>query len=197
MLHKIVIASSNAGKIREFNAIFAEKSIEIIPQTTFNVPDVEETGLTFIENAILKARHCCTHTGLPSIADDSGLIIDALDGRPGIYSARYAGKNSSNEEKIAKVLADMSEVLAPQRTARFISIIVFMRNHDDPAPIICEGIWEGSILTEPHGTNGFGYDPIFWVPEHRCAAAELNPVVKNQISHRAQALQKLFERLTM
>lgn len=197
MLHKIVIASSNAGKIREFNAMFAEKSIEIIPQTVFNISDIEETGLTFVENAILKARHCCAHTGLPAIADDSGLIIDALDGRPGIYSARYAGKTSSNEEKIAKVLAEMAEVVAPQRTARFMSVLVFMRNADDPAPVICEGIWEGSILTEPHGTNGFGYDPIFWVPEYRCAAAELNPDVKNQISHRAQALKKLFERLTM
>lgn len=196
MYQKLVLASSNRGKIAEFEALFKTQSVEIIPQSVFNLSDAEETGLTFVENALIKARHACHHTGLPSIADDSGLIIDALNGQPGIYSARYAGKDSTNNEKIAKVLNELTDVAAPQRTARFYSAIVLMRTEDDPAPIICEGHWEGCILTEPHGSYGFGYDPIFWVPDYHCSAAELDLNIKNQISHRGTALKKLFARWT-
>lgn len=191
MTKKIVLASNNQGKIQEFNAILAEKPFQLIPQGQLNISEVEETGTTFIENAIIKARHAAEQSGLPTIADDSGLIIDALNGRPGIYSARYAGKESSNAEKIKKILDEMKEVLPSARSARFICVIAFMRAYDDPAPIICEGIWEGAILNEPHGEYGFGYDPIFWAKEYNCSSAELNPSIKNQISHRAIALAKL------
>ena len=189
MYEKIVLASSNKGKIAEFKAILAAH--ELLPQENLSIPDADETGLTFIENALIKARHACQQSGLPSIADDSGLIIDALGGRPGIYSARYADNNGDHLTNIQKVLGEMQGIPTRQRTARFVCTIIFMRTFDDPLPFICQGLWEGVILGEPLGEYGFGYDPIFWVPQYECSAATLDPTVKNTISHRAKALKDL------
>ncbi len=188
---KIVLASSNPGKLREIQELFAGLSYEIIPQSELAVPEAEETGLSFVENAILKARHASQYTKLPAIADDSGLEIDALNGEPGIYSARYAGINAASEDNVAKVLRQMAHIPEAERGARFQCVMVYMRHAKDPAPVICQGTWEGNILFEEHGHNGFGYDPVFFVPTHNCSAAELPPDVKNQISHRGQALRKL------
>jgi len=190
---KIVLASGNAGKIREIQAMLPDHPI--VPQSAFPIGDIEETGTTFVENAIIKARHAALHSGLPAIADDSGLVVDALDGAPGVYSARYAGPGSSDQENVTKLLEDMRGIPKPERSARFICILVFMRHADDPTPLIAQGIWEGSIMTHTAGEHGFGYDPIFWVPTHRCASAELPPEVKNSLSHRGQALRELTGRL--
>ena len=191
---KIVLASGNAGKIREFQAIL--KDVPVLPQSDFNVPEAEETGSTFIENAIIKARNAALHTGLPAIADDSGLAVDALNGAPGVISARYAGTDASDEDNVQKLLTEMAEVDTPLRTARFICVIAFMRHADDPTPVIAQGSWEGLILQQPQGENGFGYDPVFWVPTHQCASAELPADVKNRISHRGQALRQFIDLLS-
>jgi len=190
---KIVLASGNPGKIREIQAILADHPI--VPQSDFSISDAEETGTTFVENAIIKARHAARHSGLPAIADDSGLVVDALDGAPGVYSARYAGLGSSDLDNLQKLLKELDGVPEAQRSARFICVLVFMLNADDPTPVIAEGIWEGRILTRPAGSNGFGYDPVFWVPTHHCASAELQPEVKNVLSHRGQALRSLTSTL--
>ncbi|MEC4749257.1 RdgB/HAM1 family non-canonical purine NTP pyrophosphatase [Methylomicrobium sp. Wu6] len=190
---KIVLASGNPGKIREIQAILADHPI--VPQSDFSISDAEETGTTFVENAIIKARHAARHSGLPAIADDSGLVVDALDGAPGVYSARYAGLGSSDLDNLRKLLKELDGVPEAQRSARFICVLVFMLNADDPTPVIAEGIWEGRILTRPAGSNGFGYDPVFWVPTHHCASAELQPEVKNALSHRGQALRSLTSTL--
>ena len=202
--HKIVLASGNQGKVREINQLLAGLHLQVIPQTDFGVPDIEETGLTFVENAILKARNAAQHTGLPAIADDSGLEVDALKGAPGIYSARYSGKSSADSSgegvtdcrNLEKLLADLKEVPEPQRTARFQCLMVYMEHANDPTPIICQGTWEGRILFEAVGENGFGYDPVFFVPSEDCSAAQLPAEVKNRLSHRGQALQKLLQALT-
>jgi XTP/dITP diphosphohydrolase len=186
---KIVLASGNPGKIREIQALLADHPI--VPQSDFSIGDAEETGTTFVENAIIKARHAALHSGLPAIADDSGLVVDALDGAPGVYSARYAGPGSSDLDNLQKLLRDLDGVPEAQRSARFICVLVFMRHAADPTPMIAEGVWEGRILTRPAGSNGFGYDPVFWVPTHDCASAELPPEVKNALSHRGQALRSL------
>jgi XTP/dITP diphosphohydrolase len=186
---KIVLASGNPGKIREIQAMLADHPI--VPQSDFSITDAEETGTTFVENAIIKARHAARHSGLPAIADDSGLVVDALDGAPGVYSARYAGPGSSDLDNLHKLLRDLDGVPEAQRSARFICVLVFMQHAADPTPVIAEGVWEGKILTRPAGSNGFGYDPVFWVPTHRCASAELPPEVKNALSHRGQALRDL------
>jgi XTP/dITP diphosphohydrolase len=186
---KIVLASGNPGKIREIQAMLADHPI--VPQSDFSIADAEETGTTFVENAIIKARHAARHSGLPAIADDSGLVVDALDGAPGVYSARYAGPGSSDLDNLHKLLRDLDGVPEAQRSARFICVLVFMQHAADPTPVIAEGVWEGKILTRPAGSNGFGYDPVFWVPTHRCASAELPPEVKNALSHRGQALRDL------
>ncbi len=191
----IVLASNNPGKVSEFNALFADKQIKIAPQAQFGVSEVDETGLSFVENALLKARHAAQHTGLPAIADDSGIEVDALNGAPGIYSARYAGKGASDQENLEKLLADLKAVPEEQRTARFQCLMVYMRHANDPTPIICQGTWEGRILFAPRGSNGFGYDPIFFVPTHNCTSAELPSDVKNALSHRGQALHKLVAAL--
>lgn len=189
---KIILATSNPGKLREIQQVFANLPHEIIPQSEFSVPSVAETGLTFVENAILKARNACEHTNLPVIADDSGLEIDALNGEPGIYSARYAGEEGNSEANMAKALQELSDMPKEDRTARFQCVMVYMHHSKDPAPVICQGTWEGSILFKPQGHDGFGYDPIFFVPTHNCSAAELLLDIKNQISHRGQALQQLL-----
>ena len=195
MSKTIVLASSNAGKVREFNQLLGDLQLEVVPQSQFNVADADETGLTFVENAILKARNAAQHTGLPALADDSGLEVDALHGAPGIYSARYAGPNASDAENLEKLLGMLNDIPEAQRGARFQCVLVFMRHALDPTPLICQGTWEGRILTRPCGTNGFGYDPVFFVPTHECSAAELPAEVKNSLSHRGQALRQLLASL--
>ncbi|MCW8888261.1 MAG: XTP/dITP diphosphatase [Gammaproteobacteria bacterium] len=190
-MQKIVLASGNKGKVREINELLADSGFEVIPQTELGVEEVEETGLTFVENAILKARAAAEQTGLPAIADDSGLEVDFLNGAPGIYSARYAGVGSSDQENLEKLLEALDGIDASQRSARFQCLMVFMRHGSDPTPIICQGSWEGSIITAPQGENGFGYDPVFWVAEHNCSAAELSSELKNGMSHRGKALQQM------
>ena len=193
---RIVLASGNKGKLREFSAMFSEHfandNVELIPQTELNVSDADETGLSFVENAIIKARHACQVTGLPALADDSGIEIDALDGALGIYSARYSGEG--DQANNAKVLENMKGIPEAQRTARFQCVLVYMRHAEDPTPQVFQGAWEGIILTEPSGTEGFGYDPIFYVPSEQCSAAELSRERKNNLSHRGQAIQQLLAR---
>ena len=196
-MKNIVLASSNPGKVREINALLAELDRHVVPQGDYGVIDVEETGLTFVENAILKARNAAAHTGLPAIADDSGIEVDALNGAPGIYSARYAGTGASDEANLLKLLEALRDVPEAERTARFQCIMVYMRHGEDPTPLICQGTWEGHILSEPRGENGFGYDPVFHVPTHDCSSAELEPEVKNELSHRGQALRLLLAALRM
>ena len=192
---KIVLASNNPGKVREIGQLLADSGIEVLPQSKFHVVEVEETGLTFVENAILKARNAAAQSGLPAIADDSGLEVDALNGAPGIYSARFAGKGASDADNLNKMLTELKGVPADQRSARFQCLMVYMRHADDPTPIICQGTWEGSITTEPRGESGFGYDPVFHVPTHGCTAAELPAEEKNRLSHRGQALRCLVDAL--
>ena len=195
MSKTLVLASSNPGKVREINQMLAGLDLNVVPQSDFKVIDAEETGLTFIENALLKARNATRHTGLPAIADDSGIEVDYLNGAPGIYSARYAGKNASDEQNLRRLLDDLVGIPEAERTARFQCLMVYLRHEFDPTPIICQGTWEGRILFEPRGSNGFGYDPIFFVPTHNCSSAELPPEVKNILSHRGQALRLLVAAL--
>lgn len=195
--HRVVLASNNKGKLREFAGLLDGLRLDIIAQSQLGVKEVEETGLTFVENAIIKARHAARITGLPAIADDSGIEVDALNGVPGIYSARYAGVGSSDEANNSKLLQALEGVPDTQRSARYQCLIVYMRHALDPTPIICQGKWEGRILTVPRGNGGFGYDPIFLVPTHHCSAGELDPIEKNRISHRGQALRKLLDALTI
>ncbi|MEI6706347.1 MAG: RdgB/HAM1 family non-canonical purine NTP pyrophosphatase [Methylococcales bacterium] len=190
-LQKIVLASGNAGKIKEIQAILTGHPI--VPQSLFNVAEADETGTTFVENAIIKARNAALHCNLPAIADDSGLVVDALNGELGVYSARYAGVGASDSDNVQKLLQALEGVPETQRTARFICVMVFMEHADDPLPIIAQGSWEGRILTQPVGSNGFGYDPVFFVPDYQCASAELSPELKNSLSHRGIALRKLAE----
>ena len=192
---KIVLASGTAGKVREINRLFADSGIEIVPQSDFDVPDVAETGTTFVENAIIKARHAAQCTGLPAISDDSGIEVDALDARPGVFSARYAGDGASDEDNNNRMLEELQGVPEAERTARYQCLIVFMRSHSDPVPIITQGSWEGRILEAPQGDGGFGYDPIFFVPSHGCSGGELPLEVKNTISHRAIALKAMLAEL--
>ncbi|QGX39608.1 XTP/dITP diphosphatase [Permianibacter aggregans] len=194
-MQQLVLASGNAGKIRELSAMLAPIGIEVLPQTAFRIPDVEETGLSFVENAILKARHAAKLTGLPALADDSGLEVDALNGAPGIYSARYAGEPSNDKANNDKLLAEMNAVEDSKRGARFCCVLALVRHADDATPLIAEGYWRGRILREPQGQNGFGYDPLFFVPERGCASAELNKEEKAALSHRGQALRELLRRL--
>jgi len=193
MTQRIVLATGNQGKVREMAGLLADFGFEVIPQSYFNVPEADETGLTFVENAIIKARHAAAHAGLPAIADDSGLEVDFLKGAPGIYSSRFAGNDASDQENLNKLLAEMKGVPDVERTARFQCLLVFMAHQTDPTPVICQGTWEGTILHETRGENGFGYDPLFYVPTHDCASAELPAAVKKQISHRGRALQTFAE----
>ena len=194
-MKRIVLASGNPGKVREINQLLSGSDYEVVPQSAFEVPEAEETGLTFVENALIKARNAARHSGLPAIADDSGIEVDALRGAPGIYSARYAGEGATDEANLQKLLAELEGVPEAERTARFQCVMVYLRHPEDPVPLIVQGTWEGRILTEPRGAGGFGYDPIFFVPEHGCSAAELTPEQKNAISHRGQALCKLVRAL--
>ncbi|MEW8500504.1 MAG: RdgB/HAM1 family non-canonical purine NTP pyrophosphatase [Candidatus Thiodiazotropha taylori] len=193
---RIVLASNNAGKVREINQLLASEQITVVAQKDFNIPDAIEDGLSFVENAIKKARHASSLSGLPAIADDSGIEVDALNGAPGIYSARFAGPGASDEENLQKLLSRMEEIPEAKRTARFQCLMVYMRHSEDPTPIICQGSWEGRILFQPQGDNGFGYDPIFYVPTHDCSSAQLAPETKNSLSHRGQALKALMQALS-
>lgn len=197
-MKKIVLASGNQGKLRELQASLACKQVEFIPQTFFDVPDAIEDGLSFVENAIIKARHASKITGLPALADDSGLEVDALNGEPGIYSARYAGTDGDRESNDAAnnklLLENMQDIPESQRSARFHCAIAFVRYEQDPLPLICQGSWEGQILFSESGENGFGYDSLFYVPSHQCASAQLDPGLKNKLSHRGQAIRQLLER---
>ena len=194
-MRQIVLATGNLGKVREINELLADHELQVIPQSAFAVPEAEETGLTFVENAILKARNAAAHADLPAIADDSGLEVDALRGAPGIYSSRYAGKGASDLDNLEKLLADLADLPAEQRGARFQCVMVYLRHAHDPTPLICHGTWEGRILSAPRGSNGFGYDPVFYIPSHECSSAELPPEIKNRLSHRGQALRKLIAAL--
>jgi XTP/dITP diphosphohydrolase len=194
-MKNIVLATGNLGKVREINELLANHDLAVVAQSDFNVPEAEETGLSFVENAIIKARNAAAHTGLSAIADDSGLEVDALGGAPGIYSSRYAGKSASDRDNLEKLLADLGDLAAEQRSARFQCLMVYLRHAKDPTPIICQGTWEGQVLFTPRGSDGFGYDPVFYVPSHNCSSAELPPDIKNRLSHRGQALRKLIAAL--
>lgn len=192
----VVLATANQGKIRELNALLAGLAVKVHSQSEFNIIEVPETGTTFVENAIIKARHAARQSGLPAIADDSGLEVDALKGAPGIFSARFSGEDGNDDKNTAKLLADLADVPDADRSARFQCIVVYMRHADDPTPIICQGTWEGLITREPQGDNGFGYDPVFYVPEYACTSAQLPAEVKNRLSHRGKALAQLVTRLS-
>lgn len=195
-MKKIVLASGNKGKLREFQDLLNGCGFEVLPQSDFFAENAEETGLTFVENAIIKARYACAKTGLPALADDSGIEVDALSGRPGIYSARYAGENANDEKNNQKLLLELKDIPAVQRTARYHAVLAFMRHAEDPTPILCHGVWEGIILNEPQGDGGFGYDPLFFVSTHNCASAALSKEEKNRISHRGKAMQELLKKLS-
>lgn len=192
---QIVLASNNPGKLQEMGAILTGLKLEVLPQSDFNVPEAEETGLTFVENAILKARNAAHHTGFPAIADDSGLEVDVLAGRPGIYSARYAGEYASDQANVEKLLEDLTGIPETQCNARYQCLVVYMRHWQDPTPLICQGSWEGCIVPIPRGDGGFGYDPVFYLPSHHCTAAELAATEKNRLSHRGKALGALLDAL--
>jgi XTP/dITP diphosphohydrolase len=196
MTQKIVLASDNAGKIREIQALLAVLDIEVLPQSMFVGEGAEETGLSFVENAILKARHAALASGLPAIADDSGLEADALAGAPGVFSARYAGLGASDADNNEKLLREMENIADAARSARFRCVMVYLRHANDPSPLIDEGVWEGQILNALRGAGGFGYDPLFFVAEQGCSSAELPPAEKNRLSHRGQALRALVARLS-
>lgn len=193
---RLVLASGNAGKLREFAALLAPLVCDVVPQSDFNIEPADETGLSFVENAILKARHASAHSGLPALADDSGIAVDALQGAPGIYSARYAGSNASDTDNLNKLIDAVRDVPEAERQAAYHCVIVYMTHAADPTPVIAQGSWAGRLILEPRGEHGFGYDPVFYVESHNCTAAELDPAIKNRISHRGQALQKLLVQLT-
>lgn len=198
-MSKIVLATGNQGKVKELANLLATHQLEIVPQSDFNVPDVAETGTTFVENAIIKARHAAKITGLPAIADDSGLEVDALNGAPGVYSARYASditENPSDDDNTNKLLHALKDVPEEQRSARFHCVLVYMLHENDPTPIICHGVWQGSISHSKQGDQGFGYDPVFWQNDLQLSSAQLPRDLKNKLSHRGQALAKLVKKLS-
>lgn len=194
-MQKLVLASGNRGKLKEFADLLQNRGFAVHAQSEFGLDSADETGLTFVENALIKARHVCQHTGLPALADDSGIEVDALNGAPGIYSARFAGPNASDTDNNTKLLQELASVPDEFRTARYHCVLVLIRHANDPTPLICQGAWEGRLLREPVGDGGFGYDPLFFVPTHRCSAAQLDKAEKNRISHRAIALQTLLQSL--
>ena len=195
MRKKVVLATGNKGKVKELARMLSCLDFEVLPQSEFDVTEVAETGTTFVENAIIKARHAAKQTGLPAIADDSGLAVHALGGEPGVYSARYSGDQATDQSNITKLLDAMAGIPIEKRQAKFLCVLVFMRHADDPTPIICQGEWCGEITTEQQGENGFGYDPVFWVEEHNCSSAQLSPKQKNILSHRGKALTLLLAQL--
>lgn len=195
MARKLVIASNNKGKIAELTDLLAPLGLQPVAQGELGVSEAEEPAVTFVENAIIKARHAARVTGLPALADDSGLAVDALDGRPGVRSARFAGEEATDNDNVEALLAALKETPEAERSAQFHCVLVYLRHADDPTPIICHGRWPGRILAEPRGQGGFGYDPVFLVPEHGCSAAELTREQKGRISHRGRALASLLDQL--
>lgn len=195
MSQKLVLASGNKGKLKEFGEVLAPLGFEVLPQSEFNVPEVDETGLTFVENALLKAREACRISGLPALADDSGIEVDALNGAPGIYSARFSGEGATDAENNTKLLAELNGLPKAERTARYWCVLVYLRHADDPTPIIAQGSWEGRVLDAPEGDGGFGYDPLFWLDELQATAASLAPEEKNKLSHRGKATLDLVRQL--
>ena len=193
---KIVLASGNLNKVREINALLSNTSYEIIPQSEFNVIEADETGTTFLENALIKARNAAQHTKYPVIADDSGIEVDALDGKPGVFSSRYAGQNASDKDNLNKLIKNIKGLDPKDCHARFICSMVFLENMNEKDPIVVEGVWEGYVVVNPCGKNGFGYDPIFYIPSLGCTSAELSDDKKNELSHRGQALRLLIQRIT-
>ena len=194
-MKRVVLASANPGKLGELNALLASCGMDVVPQSDFEIPSIEEAGESFVENAIIKARHAARLSGLAAIADDSGLMVDALDGAPGIYSARYAGVGASDSENLQLLLDNMHDIPESRRGARFVCLVVYVNHPRDACPLVCEGIWPGRITHAPKGDGGFGYDPVFYVEDCGCTSAELEPAHKNTISHRARAMQALLARL--
>ena len=192
---RVVLASFNPGKLAELSALLEPAGLRVVSQDAFGIEPVEETALTFVENALIKARAACAATGLPSLADDSGVVVNALEGAPGVHSARYAGGGASDADNVAKLLEALEGVAPPERGAAFVCAIVYLRHARDPCPIVCEGIWEGRILDAPRGAGGFGYDPVFFIETLGRSAAELSRAEKNAVSHRGQALAQLLDRL--
>ena len=192
---RVVLASSNPGKLAELSALLEPAGLRVVSQDAFGIEPLEETALTFVENALIKARAACAATGLPALADDSGVVVDALEGAPGVHSARYAGGGASDADNVAKLLEALEGVAPPERGAAFVCAIVYLRHARDPCPIVCEGIWEGRILDAPRGAGGFGYDPVFFIETLGRSAAELSRAEKNAVSHRGQALAQLLDRL--
>lgn len=193
--NRIVLASNNPGKVVEINTLLSPHKMKAIPQAELGVDDAIEDGLSFVENALIKARHAASKTSLPAIADDSGLEVAALNGEPGIYSARYAGDGATDKDNLQKLIHQIESIPEAKRQARFVCVMVYMRHANDPIPIISQGLWEGKLITEPTGENGFGYDPIFYLADRNCTSAELEPAVKNSLSHRGKALQELISKL--
>jgi XTP/dITP diphosphohydrolase len=195
-MKKIVLATGNLGKLAEFQQLLSNTDHAVMAQSDIDIPEAEETGLTFIENAIIKARNASKFSGFPALADDSGLEVDALNGQPGIHSARFAGLPSNDQHNNQKLLEALNDVPEQLRTARFQCLLVLLRHEHDPVPMIFHGCWEGRILFEPVGKNGFGYDPLFFVPEKNCSSAELSPEIKNKLSHRGRAMAQLLNHLS-
>ncbi|MDX1801399.1 MAG: RdgB/HAM1 family non-canonical purine NTP pyrophosphatase [Marinobacter sp.] len=194
--NRLVIASNNDGKLRELADLLAPLNIQPVAQRELGVTEAEEPAVTFVENALLKARHAARSTGLPALADDSGLAVDALGGRPGVRSARFAGDNASDADNIDALLSALGDRPDDERQAQFHCVLAYLRHADDPTPIICHGRWHGRILSRREGNGGFGYDPVFWVPDQACSAAQLSRVEKSRLSHRGRALRALLEQLT-
>lgn len=194
MKQKIVLATGNPGKVKEFARLLEDFPFDVVPQSEFAVSEADETGTTFVENAIIKARHAAEVTGLPAIADDSGLAVDALGGAPGVYSSRYAGMDASDEQNVDKLLNALESVDENNRQARFLCVIVFMRSAQDPTPLICQGEWHGHISRTRRGESGFGYDPVFWVSSQNLTSAQLAPEVKNRLSHRGKAMHLFMQK---
>jgi XTP/dITP diphosphohydrolase len=195
MMQRLVLASGNPGKLAEFNALLRDAGFDVVAQASLGVADAEETGLSFVENAVLKARHAARATGLPALADDSGICVDYLHGAPGLYSARYAGHHGDNAANNARLLRELHGVPDAQRGAFFICVLALLRHADDPAPLVAEGRWHGRVLHAPQGAHGFGYDPLFLPDGQTVSSAQLDPVLKNRISHRGQALARLHQKL--
>jgi XTP/dITP diphosphohydrolase len=192
---RVVVATGNAGKLAELRDLLGDAGLDLVAQGELGIDDAEETATTFVENALLKARHAARASGLPAIADDSGLLVDALGGAPGLRTARYAGPNATSADNIARLLDALRNVPDERRGARFYACVVFLRAVDDPLPLIAEGEWRGRILDAPRGEGGFGYDPVFLDPARGCSAAQLEPMLKNRISHRGRAIEQLRNRL--
>jgi XTP/dITP diphosphohydrolase len=193
---KITLASGNKGKLEEFQQLLSGLDFDVVPQSSFNIPEAIEDGLSFVENAIIKARHASRLTGLPAIADDSGLEVDALNGAPGIYSARFSGENATDDKNNLQLLSLLQDIPEAERTARFQCLLVYLRHPEDPTPLICQGTWEGRIAFNADGENGFGYDPLFYIPELSCTSAQLDKEQKNKLSHRGKAMAELLKQLS-